>query len=81
MNTAVSFSRAGFVQLVEEHQKLIDLANDLEYRLYQLGEQPPGSPANDCQQAGGVLIGQLRHVLFRHDQQVLPVLAAVITPD
>jgi len=72
-----SFRRADFDHLVEEHQKLIELANQLEYRLYLLGEHPPGEPVADCQQAAGALIGLLRNVLFHHDQQVLPVLEAL----
>jgi hypothetical protein len=72
-----SFSRADFEQLLGEHQRLIELANDLEYQLYRLGEQPGGSPAAACQQAAGALLGRLRDVLFRHDQQVFPLLDAL----
>jgi hypothetical protein len=69
-----SFSRTDFEQLLGAHQQLIDLANDLEYHLYRLGEQPDDSPAAACQQAAGGLLGRLRDVLFRHDQQVFPLL-------
>jgi hypothetical protein len=69
-----SFARADFEQLLGAHQQLIELANDLEYQLYRLGEQPDGSPAAACQQAAGALLGRLRDVLFRHDQQVFPLL-------
>ena len=72
-----SFSRADFEQLLGAHQQLIDLANDLEYQLYRLGEQPGDSPAAACQQAAGALLGRLRDLLFRHDQQVLPLLDAL----
>jgi len=72
-----SFSRAAFGQLLGAHQQLIDLANDLEYQLHRLGEQQVGSPAAACQQAAGALLGRLRDVLFRHDQQVLPLLDAL----
>jgi hypothetical protein len=71
------FSRADFEQLLGAHQQLIDLANDLEYQLYRLGEQPVGSPAAACQQVAGALLGRLRDVLFRHDQQVLPLLGTL----
>jgi hypothetical protein len=72
-----SFSRTAFEQLLGAHQQLIDLANDLEHQLYRLGEQPGDSPAAACQQAAGALLGRLRDVLFRHDQQVLPLLDAL----
>ena len=72
-----SFARADFEQLLGAHQQLIELANDLEYQLYRLGEPPGDSPAAACQQAAGALLGSLRDVLFRHDQQVLPLLEAL----
>jgi len=76
MNASPSIQRTDFEQLLKQHQELIRLANELEYHLYRLGEQPSSSPATDCQQVAGALIGLLRVVLFRHDQQVLPVLEA-----
>jgi hypothetical protein len=69
-----SFSRADFEQLLAQQQQLIELTNELEYRLYALGEVPPGGPAHACQQAAGMLVGTLRAFLFRQDQHVLPVL-------
>ncbi len=66
-------SRNEFDALVEEHQQLIDLANDLELHLYRLGETPDERVAL-CQQAAGALIGALRNTLFHHDQTVLPLL-------
>jgi hypothetical protein len=71
-------SRAEFDQLLTEHSRLIELANELEYRLYLLGEHPSDSPIAQCQQAAGALIGSLRNVLFRHDQSVLPMLEGLI---
>jgi hypothetical protein len=71
------FSRADFDQLLAQQQQLIELSNELEYRLYRMGEAPPDSPAQACQQAGGALLGVLRTFLFRQDQQVLPVLDAL----
>jgi hypothetical protein len=45
-----------------------------------LGELPPDERVTACQQAGGALVGLLRNFLYRHDQQVLPVLEASIEP-
>jgi hypothetical protein len=78
MNPPATLRREEFDQLVAEHQRLIHLANDLECQLYRLSSSAEQITA--CQQAGGALIGLLRHVLFRHDQQVLPVLETLV-PD
>jgi hypothetical protein len=69
-------TRADFEALLAEQERLVELCNELEYRLYQLG-QDAGEPATACQQAGGALVGALRDHLFRQDQQVLPVLDAL----
>lgn len=69
--------RTDFEELLAQHQELIHLANELEFQLYRLGEPAEPGPVSDCQQAAGALIGLLRTVLFRHDQQVLPVLEAL----
>jgi hypothetical protein len=74
MTVPPPFPRAEFEQLLVAHQRLIELANDLEFRLYHLGELPGNERVTECQQAAGALIGRLREVLFRHDQQVLPLL-------
>ena len=74
MNPTPTIPRADFEGLLAQHQELIRLANELEYHLYRLGERTEPGPVSDCQQAAGALIGLLRNVLFRHDQQVLPVL-------
>lgn len=70
--------RADFDSLVADHERLVGLINDLEYRLYALGERPDDAPLTACQQAAGALIAALREVLFRHDQQVLPLLEASV---
>jgi hypothetical protein len=67
-------TRDDFELLLGQHRQLIRLANELEYHLYRMGGQPDPGPVTDCQQAAGALIGLLRTVLFRHDQQLLPVL-------
>jgi hypothetical protein len=77
MSTVVPFRPADFQQLLEDQQALIELMNDLEYRLYQLGEARPDSPAGEFREAAGALIGRLRRALFRQDQQVLPILQAL----
>ncbi len=67
-------TRDEFDGMLAEHQQLIDLVNDLELRLYQLGESPPDDRVAQCQQVAGTLIGALRNMLFRQDQTVLPLL-------
>jgi hemerythrin-like domain-containing protein len=74
-----TISRAEFERLVAEHEQLIGAVNDLEYRLYRLGEGADHLTA--CRQAAGALIGLLRDHLFRQDQQVLPLLDRIIPPD
>jgi hypothetical protein len=78
MSAQTSLSRADFELLVAEHRQLILLANELEYQLYRLGAAPTPEIAADCQHAAGELIGVLRQALFRHDQQVLPVLEEMV---
>ena len=68
------YDRRQFELLLDDHQKMIDLINALELKLYSLGEAPDHSPIQECQQAGGLLISQLRNLLFRWDQEVLPLL-------
>ena len=77
MTTPPPPGRADFEQLLAAHQRLIELANDLEYHLYRLGEVPGNERVTECQRAAGALVGLLRDVLFRHDQQVLPLLDAL----
>ena len=81
MSPPVSLSRADFELLVAEHEEVIRLANELEYLLHRLGSCQHGERVTTCQQAGGALIGHLRDLLFRHDQQILPVLEASLADD
>jgi hemerythrin-like domain-containing protein len=69
-------SRQAFDELIREHQMLVHLTNELELRIYSLGEQdaPSRERVAECQQAAGRLIGQLRQTLFRFDQQIYPLL-------
>lgn len=80
MNNPPPLSRADFEEILSEHRRLVELASELEFHVYQLGEAPQESPITACQQAAGGLIGSLRQYLFRQDQQVLPVLESLITP-
>jgi hypothetical protein len=74
----MQFSRDKLDHLLAEHRRVVHLMNDLEYHLYQIGE--PAEPAvRECQQAAGALIGCLRDLLFRHDQEVFPALESVLT--
>jgi hypothetical protein len=71
-------SREDFERLLADQQQLIELTNQLEYQMYRLGELPPDERVRECQQAGGMLIGLLRGVLFRHDQQIFPLLDSLL---
>ncbi len=74
MTEGTPLARAAFDQLLAGHRELIRLANELEHQLYQMGNPPAPDRAEECRQTAGRLIGLLRQVLFRHDQQVLPLL-------
>jgi hypothetical protein len=77
MKTGVQLTQAQFDDLLSAHRRLIDLTNHLEYCLYRI--DVPDKPAmSECQQAAGTLIGCLRDLMFRHDQQVFPVLEAAL---
>jgi hypothetical protein len=78
MSDVPTITRADFEQFVAEHQEVIRLVNALEFQLYRLGEIHGDDRVTECQQAGGSLIGALRSLLFRHDQQVLPLLDTLI---
>lgn len=77
MTAAVPLTPEDFAQLLAEHRQLIHLANELEFSLYRIGDQANTENVQQLQQTAGALIGLLRHVLFRHDQQVLPALEAL----
>lgn len=66
--------RRDFEVLLSQHWQLIQLANDLEYQLYSVGDCAGPERVQACQQSAGALIKLLREFLFRHDQQVLPIL-------
>lgn len=78
MKKLPSFTPAEWQRLLADHQQLIHLANDLEFHLYQLGGVPAPEHITACQQAAGTLIGKLRETLFRHDQQVFPILETLV---
>lgn len=71
--------REEFDQLLDEHRRLVTAANNLEYHLYRLPEAGEHPQIAECQAAAGDLLGQLRNLLFRHDQEVLPVVEASLT--
>src|SRR5215831_13898803 len=73
---SLPLTRADFERLVAEHEEVIRLANELEYQLYCLGTAQDTQHVTECQQAGGALLARLRGLLFRHDQQILPLLEA-----
>jgi hypothetical protein len=81
MSHSSALSRADFEHLLGEQHQLIELSNQLEYHLYRLGELPPNERVTECQQAGGTLIGLLRKVLFRNDQQIFPLLDSLAAND
>lgn len=73
MTTRV-LTKLEFEQLLAAHRQLIELANDFEFHLYSLGEQPDDHPVSACQRCAGALLGRLREYLFFQDQHVLPML-------
>ena len=78
MSPAPPLTRDDFERLLADQQQLIELTNQLEYQMYRLGELPPDERVTECQQTGGTLIGLLRSVLFRNDQQVFPLLDTLL---
>ena len=78
MRVTSSIRRQDFELLLDEHRELIRLTNELEFQLYRLGEAATPEQVNECQQTAGNLVGLLRANLFRHDQEVLPVLESLI---
>ncbi len=69
--------REDFEQLLEEHQRLIELANDVEFSLHALGGGASEENIHALQQSAGTLVSALRSHLFRQDQQVLSVVDAL----
>lgn len=78
MNAMPTMRRQDLGHLIAEHRQLIRLTNELEYQLYRIGETPTAEQVGECQQAAGSLINLLRANLFRHDQEVLPMLEALV---
>jgi hypothetical protein len=77
MKPGAQLTPEDFDHLLSEHRRLIHLANHLEYCLHRIGTMDEPT-VRECQQAAGDLIGCLRDLSFRHDQQVFPVLEALI---
>jgi hypothetical protein len=73
-----SLSRSDFERLLAKQQHLVELVNELEFYLYQLGETPASEAVVACQQAAGALIAALRNHLFHQDQLVLPLLETTV---
>jgi hypothetical protein len=69
-------NREEFDQLLDEHRRLVAAANEFEFELYRLSEAGEHPQIAACQSAAGALLGQLRNLLFRHDQEVLPLVEA-----
>lgn len=70
-------SRNDFEHLIQEHEHLIDLANDLEYCLHALAGGATEERLQELQQSAGTLVSGLRNFLFRQDQMILPVVDAL----
>lgn len=66
--------REDFESLLDEHQRLIGLANQVEFHLHALAGGPNEGAIHALQQSAGSLVSLLRGYLFRLDQQLLPVL-------
>ena len=79
MSGTQTITRENFEQLLDEHRQLIHLAQQLEFQLYRLGEAATVERVEECQQVAGSLIGLLRANLFRHDQDVFPILESLVT--
>ncbi len=76
MTETPTFTRDDFEHLLGEHLGLIELANDVEYRLHALAGGSTEENLQALQQAAGALVSALRDHLFRHDQVVLPLVEA-----
>jgi len=73
MTETPTFTRDDFEHLLAEHLGLIELANDVEYRLHALAGGSTEENVQGLQQAAGALASALRNHLFRHDQVILPL--------
>lgn len=73
-NPVPGFSREDFESLLEEHQRLVALANEVEFYLHVLAGGSKEDTLQALQQSTGSLVSGLRTYLFRQDQQVLPLI-------
>lgn len=71
------FQREDFERLLQEHEQLITLTNELEYGLHALAGRPNEETLRTLQQSAGALVSALRGYLFRLDQQVLPLVEEI----
>lgn len=71
---APGYRRDDFEPLLEEHQRLVELANEVEFHLHALAGGPNEGAIHALQQSAGSLVSVLRGYLFRLDQQVLPAI-------
>lgn len=74
----ISFTPQEFDQTLTDHQRLIELTNDLEYRLHVLAGDTTPESVSACQLAAGSLVEALRQHLFHQDQVVLPLLDRLV---
>ena len=77
MTSTTPPTRGDFENLLAEHLSLIELANDLEYRLHALAGGQTEGALQALQQAAGALVTTLRAHLFRQDQVVLPLVESL----
>lgn len=72
-----ALSSTAFAEVLRDHANLIRLVNDLEFSLYEIGDNESETVdrklVTPCQLAAGELIRNLRTMLFRLDQQVYPL--------
>ena len=71
------FRRGDFERLLDEHRRLIELANDVEFCLHALSSGVTEENLRALQQSTGTLVSVLRNHLFRQDQHVLPLVDAI----
>jgi hypothetical protein len=81
MTATPAISRSDFDQAVRAHLYLIELTNELEYRLHAQAGDPAANDVQALQQAAGAVVAALRTHLFRQDQVVLPILETLARAD
>ena len=70
------FRREDFELLLDEHRRIIELANEVEFHLHALAGGASADTVQALQESAGSLLTGLRGYLFRLDQQVLPIVDA-----